>query len=399
MRRGLAFICGGAVVVIAFAVWVALLLSEVADRRAALEQRIAWVSELSQIQAAQATGAPAGELEQRLTAVEMMLAHGRGADDHAVRLVHAQRDAARTSRIDVSSPIAVLRQENATTSRELGDYWTQLQIIALIAVTTTMVLTGVAGYVLAVLRPRIARDAARVAALVARTEETDARSRGLGHEVGGAMTAALTTMQVVRSNLRDGRGSLAESIAMLSEAIAAVQRAGGTLQDVRASGDHRLPSATARKTPAPAVVPVVVGPKVPAKTTIRVLLIDDDEFVLSSVRRVLGRDDVTTECDPIRGIELAIAGEFDVILCDMMMPGRTGADVYREVLAKRPELAQRFLFMSGGAVDREHAAFLDSAPARIDKPFGAQELRLEVARIANREPPDSSMAAARIPLD
>lgn len=389
MRRGLAFIGGVALVVVAFAAWVMVVLRDVDALRTSLEERVGWNIELSEIQAAQSAGAAPAELEQRLLAVELMLAKGRGPDDEVTRMVHAQRDAAWSATIDVNPAIAVLRRDNAKTSNELGDYWSRLELIAVIAVTMTLVLTGVAAYVIAVLRPRIARDAARVAALVAHTEESDARSRGLGHELGGAMTAALTTMQVVRGNLRDGRARPEDSIAMLDEAIAAVQRAGGTLQDVRGSSDHR-PTVIARGAE-------VRPPLHPAAAKIRILLIDDDEFVLSSVRRVLGRDDVTAESDPIRGIERAIAGDFDVILCDMMMPGRTGADVYREVLAKRPDLAQRFLFMSGGAVDREHAAFLESAPARIDKPFGAKELRVEIARIAGREAPDTSLAGAPIP--
>lgn len=399
MRRGLAFIAGVAAVLLAFATWVVLLLSEVAEQRAVLEERISWVAELSQIQAAQATGAQAPELERRLIAVELMLAHGRGADDVAVQLVHAQRGAAQTATIDVSEVTTLLRQENAATSKKLGVYWTQLQVIAIVAIGMTLILAGVAAYVLAVLRPRISRDAARVSALVARSDETDARSRGLGHELGGAMTAALTTMEMVRSNLRSGRVPPADSIAMLDEAISAMQRAGGTLQDIRASVENRhlivqarTAATTTRATPLSTETPALDGP-------IRVLLIDDDEFVLSSVKRVLGRDEVTAESNPVRGIEIAIAGEFDVIVCDMMMPGRTGADVYREVIAKRPDLAQRFLFMSGGTVEREHAAFLESAPARIDKPFGARELRLEVARIARREPTASPALAASAPTD
>jgi CheY-like chemotaxis protein len=77
------------------------------------------------------------------------------------------------------------------------------------------------------------------------------------------------------------------------------------------------------------------------------------------------------------------AGEtFDLVLCDMMMPRRTGIEVFRAVTGKRPELASSFVFMSGGSAEPEIAEFLDHAPGRIDKPFGADELRKLVARVA-----------------
>jgi CheY-like chemotaxis protein len=175
------------------------------------------------------------------------------------------------------------------------------------------------------------------------------------------------------------------SFSSLSRALTVV---GGSLSVRRegAGGVVRVelpPHAAPKRTEAP---PPPVAARPPAKQQaarrLRILLVDDDEFVLSSVSRVLALHDVVTQNDPDRAIEQAVHEHFDLVLCDVMMPYRTGIEVFNAVTAKRPELVNNFVFMSGGSVEPEIADFLDHAPARIDKPFGADELRKLVARFA-----------------
>jgi CheY-like chemotaxis protein len=76
-------------------------------------------------------------------------------------------------------------------------------------------------------------------------------------------------------------------------------------------------------------------------------------------------------------LRLVRAGEqFDVIVCDLMMPQMTGMELHAELVRLSPELAGRMVFVTGGAFTPGARAFLDSVPnQRLEKPFDAQQLR------------------------
>ncbi|MEO7112724.1 MAG: response regulator [Polyangiaceae bacterium] len=110
----------------------------------------------------------------------------------------------------------------------------------------------------------------------------------------------------------------------------------------------------------------------------RILIIDDDPAVARSTARVLTRDhDVFVENEGARALERLLGEEiFDVILCDLAMPGISGADLYETISSTRPELATRFVFLTGGAFSREARAFLDGVPnVSLQKPFSIDSLR------------------------
>lgn len=140
-----------------------------------------------------------------------------------------------------------------------------------------------------------------------------------------------------------------------------------------------LPPGTA--TAAAATTPAATAP---ASRRLRILAIDDEEQIGASLERILGRDhEVTFVADARRGVELATAREFDVVLCDVMMPDVTGLEVLAQLAAARPALAARLVFMTGGAFSPGSRALLErTANARIDKPFDAAELRALLLRVA-----------------
>lgn len=114
----------------------------------------------------------------------------------------------------------------------------------------------------------------------------------------------------------------------------------------------------------------------------RVLVVDDELAVVDSIRRVLGRDhDVTVAVRPIDALDALARGEdFDLILCDVMMPEMGGLELYAKITATRPDIIPRLVFMTGGAFTPKARAFLDSVPnARVSKPFDLAELRAFVA--------------------
>jgi CheY-like chemotaxis protein len=75
---------------------------------------------------------------------------------------------------------------------------------------------------------------------------------------------------------------------------------------------------------------------------------------------------------------------FDVILCDLMMPGLTGMDVYEAIATRWPELLGRLVFVTGGAVTAKARAFLASVSnPRYEKPLEPEQLEAVVQRFGD----------------
>ena len=114
----------------------------------------------------------------------------------------------------------------------------------------------------------------------------------------------------------------------------------------------------------------------------RVLVVDDDEAVLRAIARLLRpENEVVAVSDPHEALRLLESGErFDVILCDLMMPHLSGMELYNLVEARNPRTAERFVFISGGAIHEDVRAFLARVPnERHEKPFSQGTLR-DIAR-------------------
>lgn len=105
---------------------------------------------------------------------------------------------------------------------------------------------------------------------------------------------------------------------------------------------------------------------------------DDEPLVGRVVARVLsGLHEVVVAQSARQALDrIAEGGEFDVILCDLMMPGMSGIELHAEIAAMDPALAQRMIFLSGGAYSPEAREFLDSIEnTSLDKPFTVEALR------------------------
>ncbi len=121
----------------------------------------------------------------------------------------------------------------------------------------------------------------------------------------------------------------------------------------------------------------------------RIMMIDDDLGVLAALKRVLVRDhDVTTISDPREALDLVKSGaRFDVIFCDIMMPHLSGDELYMQVRAVRPDAAERFVFVTGGATSAKVRLFLSSiANDVVEKPIQVQELKAMARRYVLRRP-------------
>jgi signal transduction histidine kinase/ActR/RegA family two-component response regulator len=129
-------------------------------------------------------------------------------------------------------------------------------------------------------------------------------------------------------------------------------------------------------------------PGVPSQ---RLLLIDDEPTVVSSLRRLLEqryRVEVASGVDD--GLRRLEAGAFDIVLCDVMMPAGGGERFYSTLLATHPTLARRVVFLTGGAVTEGTRQFLRDQPQPVlGKPLVIDELARAAESISQSDPSSS----------
>jgi CheY-like chemotaxis protein len=127
----------------------------------------------------------------------------------------------------------------------------------------------------------------------------------------------------------------------------------------------------------PAQEPKFTEQPQPASRRGRILIVDDEPMIASTIGRVLVEHEVTIATSAREALQQLRQGNpFDVILCDLMMPDMTGMDLHAEVLRVSPEEAQKIIFVTGGGFTPGAREFLDRTPnQRIDKPFDNCQLR------------------------
>jgi DNA-binding response OmpR family regulator len=118
--------------------------------------------------------------------------------------------------------------------------------------------------------------------------------------------------------------------------------------------------------------------------SMRILVIDDDVCLVRAFERMLKEHEVAIETDSSRAVERVVNGDldgdpFDVVLCDVKMPGMNGPNVFAalRLLGEPPIL----LLMSG---DDDVADAAGLADAVLTKPFRAGELLDMIERTKDR---------------
>ncbi len=147
-------------------------------------------------------------------------------------------------------------------------------------------------------------------------------------------------------------------------------------------------AAGAARAPAPAAAPDADAVRASAGRATRVLVIDDEVELQRALRRVLGYlgCEVTVALDGDRGFEYARGGRFDLVLCDIRVPGLNGRELYERLLDEAPAAARAVAFMTGDSVSDEVRTFL-AATGRpvLPKPFGRVQLQELLAASRVRE--------------
>jgi PAS domain S-box-containing protein len=115
----------------------------------------------------------------------------------------------------------------------------------------------------------------------------------------------------------------------------------------------------------------------------RILVVDDEVTLVKIVTRLLSREhEVVSTVSAREALEFCVRGDkFDLILCDLMMPEMTGMDLHRELSIVAPDMANRMIFLTGGAFTHQARSFLTDPPKEhIEKPFDAANIRAIVQR-------------------
>lgn len=117
---------------------------------------------------------------------------------------------------------------------------------------------------------------------------------------------------------------------------------------------------------------------------IRVLLIDDDRKHSALLKAYLKQFDITLDCagDAEEGLRRLSRSDPDLLLLDIMLPGRDGFDICREV-RKTSRIPIIMLTARGDVIDRVSGLEL-GADDYIGKPFEPRELVARIQSILRR---------------
>ncbi len=107
-----------------------------------------------------------------------------------------------------------------------------------------------------------------------------------------------------------------------------------------------------------------------------ILVIDDEAPVAELIARLLRDEGFTVDVcrDGAMALERINRTAYDLIVCDVRMPGMSGDELFAELKQRAPHLARRFLFISGDTASRSTRDFLERSGVRhIEKPFESEE--------------------------
>jgi PAS domain S-box-containing protein len=110
----------------------------------------------------------------------------------------------------------------------------------------------------------------------------------------------------------------------------------------------------------------------------RILIVDDEPLVSQAIRRALQREHEVMALTSAREAHarLTRGEQFDLILCDIMMPEMSGIDLHEALARLSPALAERMVFLTGGAFTPRAREFLSQIKNPcMEKPFLPRDLQ------------------------
>jgi DNA-binding response OmpR family regulator len=122
------------------------------------------------------------------------------------------------------------------------------------------------------------------------------------------------------------------------------------------------------------------------------LLLEDDSRFAKILMIELEANNFRVACveNGVEGLKKIMSQDFDVILCDMMMPNLPGDMFYLAVQRTKPHLCKRFIFMTGHKGEKKIDEFIRSVRGiMLWKPFQFHDL-LEAIKIVFKKTAEKS---------
>jgi signal transduction histidine kinase/CheY-like chemotaxis protein len=122
------------------------------------------------------------------------------------------------------------------------------------------------------------------------------------------------------------------------------------------------------------------------------LVVDDEESNAALVRRVLAGAGYDVESTTLsrRALVMIERTAYDAVICDVKMPELSGQELYGRVCQIRPEMARRFIFITGDIDGEDTRQFLDeSRCSYFMKPFNLERLKAAVDMLTGSRSADT----------
>lgn len=159
-----------------------------------------------------------------------------------------------------------------------------------------------------------------------------------------------------------------------------VRRHGGTIE---ACGDVGRGATFTVTLPVCAPEAIEAASEDDEPAALRVLVVDDEPLIRGAFGRILRGHDVVEAEDGVAAQRWLEDRAFDVVICDLMMPGMDGSALFEAVVERQPAYRDRFVFVTGGVCSDHGREFLARVrPLVLHKPVMRAELERAVHRAA-----------------
>jgi len=123
----------------------------------------------------------------------------------------------------------------------------------------------------------------------------------------------------------------------------------------------------------------------------RVLIIEDEKKVLNFIKQGLEEERYIVDVanDGITGLEIALNNHFDAIILDVMLPGKDGYTVLKELRDAGSTIPVLMLTARDSVEDKVHGLDL-GADDYLPKPFSFEELTARLRALMRRTTPEKT---------
>jgi signal transduction histidine kinase/CheY-like chemotaxis protein len=125
--------------------------------------------------------------------------------------------------------------------------------------------------------------------------------------------------------------------------------------------------------------------------TARILLVDDESGTVEVLARILKGQGYQADAvtDGKAALQRLAETKYDLVLCDIRMPGLSGPEIYRQLEEYDPEMAGRIIFITGDVMSSGTRRFLkESGTSFLSKPFDLDEFIAKVRAALKDQKPD-----------